>query len=288
MSWVKENVYDPFTGKTGQEAAEKGAAAQTALGREGIAEQRAARESFEKRVQPFADIGLDAGKQLSAFLSNPNAGIEQIAPLVDFLRNQGFEKIQESAAAGGRLGAGGTLRDLTQFNTDLTSTVVPQLQNQRFNQLFNVMGAGQNAATGQGTAALSTANNIGNLLGNIGNAQVKGFDDVARAREQGSANIINLATGMAGGMGGGGGGMGGGGGGMGSTMSTFSDRRLKRSIKRIRSDENGGIYRFKYIGSDRTYIGRMADDLAIKRPDAVSVHCTGFMQVSEEFRARAI
>ena len=96
--------------------------------------------------------------------------LQQINPLVGFLRQEGFEDIQESAAARGRLGAGGTLKDLTQFNTQLTSTIIPQLQEQRFNQLFNVLGLGQSSAVGQGTAALQTAGNIGNLQTAIGAA----------------------------------------------------------------------------------------------------------------------
>jgi hypothetical protein len=92
--------------------------------------------------------------------------LEEVNPLVGFLRDQGFEQILESAAAGSRLGSG---------NTNLASTVVPQLQNQRFNQLFNVAGLGANVAAQQGTSALGTATNIGNLLGNIGEAQASGI-----------------------------------------------------------------------------------------------------------------
>lgn len=136
-----------------------------------IDEQRAAREAFFERTQPFVDFGLGAGQQLMDLLNNPEAGLDQINPIVDILRNQGFEQIQESAASQGRLGAGGTLKDLTQFNTDLTTTVIPQLQNQRFNQLFNVLGLGANTATGQGNAALNTSSNISNFLSNTGQAR---------------------------------------------------------------------------------------------------------------------
>ena len=152
-----------------------------------IAEQRAAREQFTRLLAPFREFGLESMDQLRDLLTNPSAGLEQINPVVDFLRKEGFEDIQESAAAGGRLGAGGTLKDLTQFNSDLTSTVIPQLQNQRFNQLFNVLGMGQNAATGQGTGILNTANNISGFQQNIGQA---------RANEQ--INRSNALTGFLG------------------------------------------------------------------------------------------
>lgn len=117
--------------------------------------------------------------------------LEEVNPLVNFVRNQGFSDIQESAAAQGRLRSGGTLQDLSEFNTNLAATVVPQLQQQRFNQLFNVLGLGQNAAVGQGSAALSTASNIGDLLGQQGQAQA------ANSMQQGQIGA-NTISGLAG------------------------------------------------------------------------------------------
>jgi hypothetical protein len=159
-------------------------------GRESFdAAHEAAAESREL-AQPFIDIGLGAGNQLQNMLANPNQGLEEINPVIDFLRKEGFEDIQESAAARGRLGAGGTLKDLTQFNSDLTSTVVPQLQNQRFNQLFNVLGLGANVSQGQGTQALNTAANQGNILQNMGQANANA------AIQQGNAinNVLNTGA----------------------------------------------------------------------------------------------
>jgi len=167
----------------GSEASKDSADTVAEANNEAVREQQRAREQFLETTQPFVDIGLDAGSQLQNLLNDPTAGLEEINPVVDILRNQGFEQIQESAAAQGRLGAGGTLKDLTQFNTDLATTVIPQLQEQRFNQLFNVLGLGANAATGQGTASLSTASNISNILGNTG---------VAQANQ--SINQANVAT----------------------------------------------------------------------------------------------
>lgn len=116
-------------------------------------------------------------------------GLEEINPVVDFLRNQGFEQIQESAAAQGRLGAGGTLEDLTTFNTQLASTVIPQLQNQRFNQLFNTAQLGANVAAGQGGAALQTGANVSNLLSAAGRGQQAGILGQQQAILGGVENI---------------------------------------------------------------------------------------------------
>lgn len=152
------------------DAAGQAADATTEANQDAIAAGERADLRAQEIRQPFVDIGLSAGNQLQSLIDNPNAGLEEINPVVSFLRDQGFEQIQESAAAGGRLSAGGTLKDLTEFNSDLTSTVVPQLQNQRFNQLFNVLGLGSNAAGGQATGTQNTAVNTQNLLSDIGAA----------------------------------------------------------------------------------------------------------------------
>jgi hypothetical protein len=157
-------------GVVANKAAKKGAEAQTQASEAGIAEQRAAREAFEERTQPFVDIGLGVANDLTSFLDDPSAGLEQINPVANFLQQEGFRKIREGGAGGGR----NVDRDLSEFQTGLTSTLVPQFQNQRFNQLFNVLGLGQNAAVGQGNAALQTGANVSNLLGNIGQAQAAG------------------------------------------------------------------------------------------------------------------
>ena len=139
--------------------------------------------------------------------------LSEINPIVDILRAQGFEQIQEQAAAQGRLSAGGTLQDLVRFNNDLSSVTVPQLQNQRFNQLFGVSGQGQNAAIAQGNVAVGEGTNIANLLGNVGQAQSNSITGRANAI---TGTIDNLA-GMAGGFGGFGGFGGGTGGGTGGS-----------------------------------------------------------------------
>ena len=117
--------------------------------------------------------------------------IEEINPVLSFLRDEGFQDIQESAAARGRLGAGGTLKDLARFNTQLGATIVPQLQQQRFNQLFNLLGLGSNAASGQATQQLGTATNVAKLQGNIGQAQAQN----AASQGQISSNLVNNLAG---------------------------------------------------------------------------------------------
>jgi Chaperone of endosialidase len=50
-----------------------------------------------------------------------------------------------------------------------------------------------------------------------------------------------------------------------------SDKRLKRDIARIGVLDNGlGLYRFRYLWSDMVYVGVMAQEVALIRPDAVA------------------
>lgn len=197
-------------GRDKRKASKSAADAQVAAAEIAADEQRAARKSFEKRTDPFRVAGLSAaipilselGIQIpdsllgsAGFKGRPGGQlttIEDVNPLVSFVRDQGFEDIQESAAAQGRLRSGGTLQDLTEFNTQVASTVVPQLQQQRFNNLFNLLGLGANVAAGQGTAGLQTAANIGNLTTQAGQAQAQGILGASQANQGVLSDIAGI------------------------------------------------------------------------------------------------
>jgi hypothetical protein len=134
-------------------------------------------------------IGAEARGSLQNLLSDPNQSLEQINPVASFLQEQGFRKIREGGAGGGR----NVDRDLSEFQTGLTSTLVPQFQNQRFNQLFNVLGLAQNAEAGQATQSLNTASNIGNLLGQGAQAQAGGILGKNQAQLGAIQNVLGAA-----------------------------------------------------------------------------------------------
>ena len=74
--------------------------------------------------------------------------------------------------------------------------------------------------------------------------------------------------------GGGGGGRGGGGGGR------RSDIALKHDIVLLGHLSNGlGYYRFSYIGSDKAYVGVMAQEVEKVMPDAVTRGSDGYLRV---------
>ena len=83
-------------------------------------------------------------------------------------------------------------------------------------------------------------------------------------------------------MGGGGGGRGGGGGGGrgGGGGGRRSDMALKHNIVLLGHLPNGlGFYRFSYDGSDRAYVGVMAQEVQAVRPDAVTRGPDGYLRV---------
>ena len=75
--------------------------------------------------------------------------------------------------------------------------------------------------------------------------------------------------------GGGGGGRGGGGGG-----GRRSDIAVKHDIRLLGHLDNGlGFYRFSYNGSDKAYVGVMAQEVQAIRPDAVTRGADGTLRV---------
>ncbi len=86
--------------------------------------------------------------------------------------------------------------------------------------------------------------------------------------------------GFRGGLGGGGfrGGFGGGRGGFGGGRR--SDIALKHDIRLLGHMDNGvGIYRFSYRGSDKAYVGVIAQEVQAIKPDAVVRGHDGYLRV---------
>lgn len=118
-------------------------------------------------LQPFRDAGAGIlGPLQDQALNDPfDMGFEQ---------QEGFRAIQNSAAAGGRLGSGGTLKALTDYQTGLSA----QFDQQKFNKLFNLASMGSNAAARTATNTLNTGANMSNLYLAKGNSQANALGNV--------------------------------------------------------------------------------------------------------------
>ena len=154
MSWVRDN----FLGGNEQKAAD----IQARSGREAIEFQRESRDQARDDLSTFRGIGEDVSDALLQFvLQGPETELE---------RSRGFQDIERSAAAGGRLQSGGTLEELTGFNNMLNE----RNRSNRFSELFNLASLGANAASGQATATLQAGNNISSLTTGIGDSLAAG------------------------------------------------------------------------------------------------------------------
>jgi hypothetical protein len=122
----------------------------------------------------------------------------------------------------------------------------------------------------------------------VGGVAVRGGRGVA-VRGGGGGRVGGARVGGGGGArmgggggrgGGGGGGRGGGGGGGGSKRS---DIALKHDIMLLGRLDNGlGFYRFSYNGSDKAYVGVMAQEVQAVMPEAVARGNDGYLQVFYE------
>lgn len=67
----------------------------------------------------------------------------------------------------------------------------------------------------------------------------------------------------------------------GLSAAKFSDRRLKRNLKRIGTTARDKlpIYEFSYRGSRKRFEGVLAQHVAKVRPEAVSIHSSGYLMV---------
>jgi hypothetical protein len=124
----------------------------------------------------------------------------------------------------------------------------------------------------------------GNALGNISSGRVANAQSSRGHASLGGGGGMRAGGGggRVGGGGGGGGRVGGGGGGGrgGGGGGRRSDIALKHDIVLLGHLANGiGFYRFSYNGSDKAYVGVMAQDVQLIEPDAVTQGQDGYLRV---------
>lgn len=110
-------------------------------------------------------------------------------PEYQSLVQQGEEAILQNAAATGGLRGGNVQAALAEYRPQVLS----QLLNQRYNRLAGITNIGQASAAGQATAGQQTASNIGQLYGQIGQAQAGSA--LAPGPEQAQAQLIQQLIG---------------------------------------------------------------------------------------------
>jgi hypothetical protein len=131
---------------------------------------------------------------------------------------------------------------------------------------------------GPGVATRPAGGGGGNALGNIQSGRATNLQS-----QRGRASVGGGGGGARVGGGGGGGRVAGGGGGgarAGGGGGRRSDIRLKHDVVLIGHLDNGlGFYRFAYNGSEKAYVGVLAQEVQSVEPDAVVVGRDGYLRV---------
>jgi hypothetical protein len=142
-----------------------------------IEEQRRQYDLNRADLAPYRAAGTGALNTLSANFGDSF----RTSPGYNFVRSEGQRGLGNSFAARGGAFSGNALRALDQYNTGLAS----QEYGNWWNRGAGLAGIGQ-TATGQGVmAGQNSANNIGNLLGQQGDARASGIAGSANAWSSG-------------------------------------------------------------------------------------------------------
>ena len=179
-------------------AAGKAAAATRDGNNSAIAEQRAAREQAREDLNPFREMGEGMIPQIQELMGS--TGVDN--QLFTALNDRSLPQLSQSSAANGLFNSGGNRQQLTDRMFDNFLIAGPQLQQQKYNQMLNLVNMGQSSAAGQANAAMSSGANIGNLMQSTGQSQAQGAINQGNAIG-GAINNIGSAFGGFGGFGGG-------------------------------------------------------------------------------------
>lgn len=133
-------------------------------------------ERLENGSLPRSERFPNEGQQAQAVPGQGTNLNELVAnnPLIQFNRQQGEQAIARGAAARGLNQSGGTLKDLSQFNQDLSGAGVQQFV---LNPLFQLAGFGPQASAQLNAAGQSSANNLSNLAISSGQARGSAYQN---------------------------------------------------------------------------------------------------------------
>jgi hypothetical protein len=203
MGYVREKTGMDLTGGGQRQAASKAARIQAEAGQEAI-------DVLRGDLEPFREVGTEAVNMLLQNLidpqgQDPNQVIDN--PFFQALSQEQDRNTLAQRAALGLGGSGGTQDALARQQLLLGNQFQQQnLSNQqaRFNQLFNIAGMGQNAAsqTGSGTANLLTG--IGSVQSTVPLAAAQVASQQGQQFMQGVGALGSAFGGLGGMLGGGG------------------------------------------------------------------------------------
>jgi hypothetical protein len=176
--------------------ASKAADAQTQAADQANALQKYMFDTTNANQQPWRDIGKAAIGQLTAF-TQPGFDVSswlKAQPGYQFGIDEGSNTIQRSAAAGGSLNSGGTLKALDRFGQNYASG---QLNN-AFNRLATLAGFGQVGNQQTAQAGQNYANQAGDNMLSAGRAQAQGAFNQSQIGSGLLGNLAGIGTNLLG------------------------------------------------------------------------------------------
>lgn len=181
-----------YSASAGTAAAEEAARQQADSANQAIRAQQQALAQVRGDLSPFRDAGTSTVGGLTQLVNDPNAQKEYIQsnPFYQSLAEDAKDKLFANAAAKGKVGSGGTAAALQNSLLLIGS----DLLNQNITQRQNVANLGANAAAQTGTFTQGAANNTGNLLTQIGNANAAGTIGGYNAKTGAINNAIGTQT----------------------------------------------------------------------------------------------
>ena len=153
-------------------------------------------KQFQQTRQDFAPWREAGGQAIGQGLAMIQPGYDHTtSPGYQFRFDEGMRGIENSAAARGMLGSGGTLKDLVRFGQG----VAADDYNQQFNRTMAIAAGGQQANATTGSLGALAAQNSGNAMMQAANAKASGYAGQAQAWGGALNNLAGFA--MMGGFG---------------------------------------------------------------------------------------
>ena len=241
-------VGDIVGGVFGASASDNAADAQRAASADASQIQREFFETTQENIKPFREAGAASLDQLQGLVTDPQQQKSFIDdnPFFDALSQRSTETVLQNAAAKGKVGSGGTAEALQNSLVLLGN----DLLNQRISQTQNLAGLGQSSSALHAQQSQQTAQNLGGLAIQGGNASAAG--QIAKAQQiQGGISNVNQSVGQV-------------------LPALLCDFHAEENIQKVGRLDNGlALYSFNYIGDDKPYINVIAQEVEQIIPDAV-------------------
>jgi len=155
-------------------SADKATKAQTRAANNELALQRQIYDETSANFSPYREGGLNAFNAIQSEMGLGEApegyGGFQATPGYQFAVDQGTRALEGSAAAGGNLRSGATMKALQNYGQGMAN----QEYGNYMSRLGTLANMGQAAAGNQAAAGANFAAGAGNAMQNIGNAQSAG------------------------------------------------------------------------------------------------------------------